>query len=120
MDTSLGLRHGHTLNAMDTGFIFKRTIDVLAGNIKDDLLVSAGSSFGEGRNGIFEAFDLKILGVHAEEVSGKDSRFVTSCAASDLHDDVFSVLRILRQELQFQFFFQFRYLRFELGHGNRG
>ena len=114
MDTPLGLRHRHALHAVHTRFVFERTIDVLAHDVEDDLLVSAASTFAEGRDRIFEAFHLEILGVHTEEVAGKDRRFVSTRTATDLHDDVLAIFGILGQELELEFFLELRDLRFEL------
>ena len=95
MDTALRLGHGYALHAMYTGFVLERTVDVLTGHIEDDLLIAAYGAFVEGRDGLFESFDLEILGVHAEEVTGKNSRLVTACTATNLHNDVLAVLGIL-------------------------
>ena len=113
MHASLGLRHRHSLHAMNTGFIFERAIYIHTRHVEDDLFVSSGSAFGERRNGVFESLDFKILGVHAEEVSGKDRRLVTSCTAANLHHHILSVFGILRQELQLQLFLQLRNLRLQ-------
>ena len=98
---------------MNARLVLERTIDILPRDIEDDLLVTAGCSFGKRRNGIFETLDLEIFGVHAEKVSGEDSRLVSSCTAANLHDHILAVLRILRQQLQFEFLFQFGYLRLQ-------
>ena len=113
MYASLGLGHRYTLHTVNATLIFERTIYVLTGYIEDDLLVSAGCTFGEGRDRIFESFEFEILCVHTEEIAGEDSCLVSSRTATDLHHHVLSVFRILRQQLQFQFLFQLRYLRFQ-------
>ena len=113
MYPALRLRHRHALHAVYATLVLERPIDVLARDVEDDLLVSARSTFRKGRDGIFESLDLEILGVHPEEVSGEDSRFVAACTAADLHDHVLPVLGILRQELQLQLLFELRDLRFK-------
>ncbi len=113
MDASLGLGNGYALYAMDTRFVLEGTIYVLAGDVEDDLLVAAYGTFGEGRNGIVEAAQFEVLGVHTEEVAGKERGLVATGTATNLHDDVLGILRIFGQELEFHFFFQGGYLRFE-------
>ena len=98
---------------MNARLVLERTIDILARDIEDDLLVTAGSAFVERRDGVFESFEFEIFGVHAEKVARKNSRFVTAGAATNLHHHILAVFGVLRQQLQFEFLFQFGYLRFQ-------
>ena len=54
------------------------------------------------------AFALAILGVHAEEVAGKECRLVAARASSDFQDGVATVLRVGGDEQEFDFLLQFR------------
>ena len=114
MYTSLRLRHRYTLHTVNAALVLERTIHILTGHIENNLLVSACRTFGERRHGVLKSLDLKVLAVHTEQVSGKNSRLVTSRTATDLHHHVLTVFRILRQQLQLQLFLQLRNLRFQL------
>ena len=53
--------------------------------------------------------------VHSEKVSGKDSRLVTSGAATYLDDGIFGVIRICRYEKKTDFLLHFGNARFYVG-----
>ena len=50
-----------------------------------------------------EALPLGVHFIHSEKIGGKKGTFLSADAAADLHDDIFPVVRILRQQKDFQF-----------------
>ena len=95
MYASLRLGHRHTLYSVYTALVLQRTVHILSCHIEDDLLVAAYGTLAERRHTVLKALDLKILGVHPEQVSCKNSCFVTTGTTADLHHHILAVLRIL-------------------------
>ena len=121
MHTSLRLGGRHTLYAMYARFIFQRAIYIITRYGADDFLETAGCAFVGAGYIQFPAFCLAILGVHTEEVAGKDGGFVSTCAATDFKYCVTAILRVGRHKQQLYLFFQLRLaclagIKFFTGH----
>ena len=106
MHTTLCLCGRNALHSMHAALVFQYAVDTFARNGEDDFLVASDSTFREARYSHLPALLLDILRIHAEEVAGKQSRFVAARTASYLHDDVLVVFRVGRNEQQFDFLFQ--------------
>src|SRR5664280_22220 len=98
MNAALCLRLRHTLNTVNSGFIFQDTVNAIARDAKNYFLISSGSSLGEPVNFGFPSFLLKIFTVHAEKVASKNAGLIASCSSPDLHNCIFLVFRIDRNK----------------------
>ena len=107
MHTSLCLRGRHALYAVHARFVLQCAIYIIARDGTDDFLESSRGSFVGAGHFETPAFDVAILGVHAEEVAGKDSCFVSARTATYFEDGVAAVLRVGRDEQQLDMFLQF-------------
>ena len=107
MHPSLRLGGGDALHAVHARLVFQCAIDLFARHAEDDFLEAARGAFRVAGHGHFPALHLAELGVHAEEVPGKEGRFVAARSAADFHDDVLVVLRVGRNEQQLDLFFYF-------------
>ena len=106
MDAAAGLGLRHALDAVDAGLEFQARIGSLARNFKVGFLDAA-----ELRLVIVEQTDLPaaalgIHRIHAVEAVGKEGRFLTADAAADLHNDALVVVRVAREQQNFQFLLQ--------------
>ena len=108
MNTSLGFCGRNTLYTVNAGFIFQNSINAFACYAEDDFLESADGTFRETAHSHLPAFQFYVLAVHTEQVAGKQGSFITTCTASDFHDDVLVVFGVGRDEQQFYFLFQCR------------
>ena len=106
MHPSLRLRGGDTLHAVHAALILQRAIDALARHRADDFLEASGRTFVGAGNFQPPALALAILGVHAEEVAGKEGRLVAARAPPDFQDGVAAVLRVGRDEQELDFLLQ--------------
>ncbi len=115
MHAALGFGLGHALHAVHAALILERAVNLLAADLADDLLVAAGCTLALAVDLHLPAFALEILGVHAEEVAGKDGRLVAAGAAADLEDRVLAVLRVGRNQQQADLLLEGRKLLFQFG-----
>ncbi len=91
---------------MHAALVFEDAVDAFARHREDDLLVAAHGAFREARDGHLPALLLDVFRVHAEEVAGKEGRFVAARAAADFHDDVLVVFGVGGDEQQLDFLLQ--------------
>ena len=103
VDAALRLRFRHALHAVHAAFKPEARKGVHAADDEIDLPDAAelGLAAVDDLNG--EALPLGVHFVHPEKIGGKKGAFLAADAAADLHDDVFSVVRILWQQKDFQF-----------------
>ena len=116
LDTALRFGLGHTLHAVHAGFVFHRAVNRIAGQLEDNLLVTAG---GAGRLvGDLElpALRFGVMGIHTEKVAGKDGRLVAAGTAANFHDGVLGIVRIGGNQQQTDALLHFRQLRLNLGN----
>ena len=108
MHSALCLRSRDTLHAVHAAFVLQRAIHTLARHRADDFLESARRAFVGTGHLQSPALALAILGVHAEEVAGKECRLVSARASADFEDSVAAVLWVGGDEEQLDFFLQLR------------
>ena len=103
MDAPLRFGFRHALHAVHAAFKPEARKGVRAADDEIDLADAAklGLAAVDDLNG--EALPLGVHFVHPEKIGGKKGAFLAADAAADLHDDVFSVVRILWQQKDFQF-----------------
>ncbi len=108
MYTPLGFGGGYALHPVHTRFVFQCPVYLITCHGTDDFLESARCAFAGTRYFQLPTFALAIFRIHAEKVSGKDSRFVPSGSPSDFEDGITVVLRVGRDEQKLDLFFQLR------------
>ncbi len=108
MYTALGLGGRHTLHPVHSAFIFKHTINTVAANSKNDLLESSGSALAERCHSHAPTSGLTVLGIHLEQVAGKQCRFITSGSSTDLDYGILAVLWVCGNKQQFYLLLNFR------------
>ena len=107
MNTAARLRNRHTLYAMYTRFVFELAVYTVTLNGKDNFLITAQfGSVGTYNTCLPALLLFNVLRIHAEEIAGKNSCFVTAGTATNFHNNILIVIRILRQHENMQFFFQ--------------
>ncbi len=106
MDPALCFGLGHALHAMDARLVLEHAVDALAGHFHHDLLEAARTAFAGAVDLVPPAPLLDELHVHAQQVAGKNRRFVAARAAADFDDGVLAVLRVGRDEQQLDLLLQ--------------
>ena len=108
MYTSLCLRYGNTLYAMDTALVFHYAVDTLTGYRAYYFLVTARTTLVIVRHSHLPPLALKVFAVHAEQVTGKQCSLVTTRTATYFHYYVLVVLGVSRNQQQLYLLLQFR------------
>ena len=98
MNAPLGLGRRHALHPMHAAFELEASEDAAAGNFGHDFLESPRRPLAHRQNLDLPPLPLDIFGVHAEEITGKQGRFVPASAGSDLEDRAALVGGLLRQQ----------------------
>ncbi len=106
MDAALRLGLRHTLHAVHARFVFERPIDILAGDLHDDLLVTARGAVGKRRDFITPPFRFDVFGIHAQQVAGEYGSLVAARTASNLDDGILRILRVFGNQQQLNFLFE--------------
>ena len=113
MNTPLGLGLRHALDTVCAGFVFQLGEDPRAFHGGDDLLETAPFRLG-GRDSLHPpAVCFRKTGIHAEQVAGKQGRFIPAGAGANLENDPLVVIGVLGQEQQLDIGFQLVLLGFE-------
>ena len=94
VNTALRLSRRNALNAMGTGFKLELGVDIFTDNSGDNLLVAAMFTLVGADYFHFPAVLLGKFAVHAEQVTGKNSRFVTARAGPYFQKDVMGIVGI--------------------------
>ena len=112
MDTALGFRGRYPLHPVSTGFKLQLGIHVIADHPTNDFFKSTVLPFvlTHGFNTPTLAFG--VAGIHSEQVTGKNSRFITAGAGADFQKHVTAIERIFRQHQHLQFLLQLLTLGF--------
>lgn len=121
MDTALRLGGRDTLDTMDTRLILERAIDLVAGEVEGDILISAGGALVEIDDVEFPMSLFGIACIHTEEVAGEEAGLIAAGAAAYLNDSVLIVGRVGRDEQDADILFHLifeggRFEEFGLGH----
>ena len=98
----------YALHAVHARFIFQCAVYIVARHGADNFLETAGCTFVGAGYLHSPSLGFAVLGVHAEEVAGKDCRFVTTRAATNFEDGITAILRVGGDEQQLYLLFQFR------------
>ena len=98
VDPALGLGYRHTLHAVHAALVFQETVSVRSLNLADHFFQSTLLGLTRVDDVYTQAVALCVALVHAEEVTRKERRLVTSGAATDLHDYVLAVVRVLGKQ----------------------
>ena len=99
LDPALGLGLGHPLDAVYTALVFHNAVNsVVSAELEDNLLVAAGGAGSLVCDFQLPASLLCELGIHPEQVAGKDCSLVAAGAAADFYHCVLGVVRIGRDE----------------------
>ena len=107
MNTTARLCNRHTLYAMYARFVFELAVYTVTFNRKDNFLITAQfGSVGTDNTCLPALLLFNIFRIHAEEITGKNSRFIAAGTATNFHNNILIVIRILRQHKNMQFFFQ--------------
>ena len=98
VDPPAGFGDRDTLDAVAAGLELQPGPGALALDDKADLLEAAELGLAGVCDLDAPAAALGVHGIHAEKVGGKQHALLPADAAADLHDDVFAVVRVLRQQ----------------------
>src|SRR5512141_565040 len=98
VNATLVFGNGHSLHAMNAGFPAHRSEDAFSFHLEDCFLDAAQSSLGVGDHLDAPAAFFGEAAVHAEEVCGKDSRFVAAGAGTYFDDGGTIVERVVGNE----------------------
>ena len=102
VDAALRLRFRHALHAVHTAFKPKTRKGVRATYDEIDLPDAAELGLAAVDDLHREALPFGVHFIHSEKIGGKKGTFLSADAAADLHDDVFPVVRVLRQQEDLQ------------------
>src|SRR5690606_10710642 len=98
MDSSLRLGLRHTLHTMNALLVLETAKGAFSAHHTDDFFIAACRSFTGTHQLHLPAPPFDIARIHTEEIACKYARFIAAGARPDFHDDVFVVIRILRNE----------------------
>ena len=101
VDTTLCLGLRNALHAVHSRLVFERAIYVGTGDLHNHLLITTNGTLREGGNLVTPTLRLDILGVHTHQVAGEQSRLVATRTASNFEHGVLGILRIFRDEQEF-------------------
>ena len=112
MDAAAGFRLRDALDPVDAGFEFQPGVGPGAADEEVGFLDTA-----QLRLGVVEQLQLPapgggVHGVHPEKAVGKQGALLAADADADLHQDIFLVVRIPRQEQELELLLQFLAARF--------
>ena len=106
MDAALRLGLRHTLHTVYTALVLEAVVGPGTIHREDGFLHAAKLRLVEVEHFQLPAPALHIHGVHAQQAVGKQGSFLPSCAAADLHNDIFAIVHILGQQQNFEIIFQ--------------
>ena len=106
MHATLRLGGRHALYPMRAGFEFQNRICALSDDARDDLLVAAHLAWAFRNHFHLPALALGESCIHAEQISCKQSRFVSAGSGANLQEHTALVVGVLGQQLLLQFAFQ--------------
>ena len=102
MDPSAGLSLRYTLYAMYTGLILQFGVRALSGDHEADILHATDTDLLDIHCLDTPALTLSIVYIHPIYLGRKQCRLISACARTDLDDNVLVIIRILRQQKNFQ------------------
>jgi hypothetical protein len=108
VDTAFGLRDWDSLNPVDAPLVFETAPGVSTLDHKDNFIESVALG-----GTLFEHFDLepsslRIMLIHLIEISRKKISFFSTFGATNLHDDVSSIVGIFWKQQCLEFFFDLK------------
>lgn len=82
---------GHTLDAVDSGFAFKKVVGAWSGNFEDGFVDTGGGGFASGLSvefdeGVVEGVPFAVGLVHAEEISDEETGFRAAGAGTNFEE----------------------------------
>ena len=110
MDTAAAFRLRYTLYTMHTAFIFHLGVSALTGDHKLYFLHTTDTDIIHIHGFHLPAVPLCIMYIHTINLCRKKCRFITACSGTDLHDNVFIIVRILGQQQHLQLLLQLFHL----------
>ena len=106
MDTSAGFRLRNPLYTMHTAFVFHYRVGSLPGNHKGYTLHSSDTNFLHLHGFHLPAAAFRIMHIHTINFCRKQGRFISAGTGADFHNNVFIIIRVLRQKKNLHGFFQ--------------
>ena len=98
MNTPLRFRSRHALHAMTARFKLQTTIHAVAADLGDNLFIATMLAVVSAHDFHAPATRFSVAAVHAEQIPGKQRRFVTAGTGADFHKRVTLVVRIFWQQ----------------------
>jgi hypothetical protein len=98
MDATGSFRLGNALDPVDAAFVFQPGPDALASDAHHGLLDPSDRREARVQDFEFPALVLGEARVHPEEVLGEERGLIPASPGPDLKDDIFLVVRVLREE----------------------
>ena len=106
MDTSAAFCFRHTLYPVYAAFVFKLGISSLSAYHEADIFHAADADFFHVHGFHFPALTFCIAHIHTVHFRCKKRCFVSACACTDFHDNVFIIVRVFGQQQDFHFLLQ--------------
>ena len=104
VDSSSTFRFGHSLHTMHARLILQAGVRTLPVHDENHFLQTAESRLIKGDKFRLPAPFLRIACIHPIKGSGKERRFLSSCAATNLHHDILVIIFILRKQKKLNLF----------------
>ena len=120
MNASAGFGLRHALDAMNARFVTHFRINVVALDHRERFLDAADACVGSVHDLHFPALTLGIARIHSQDLGRKKRRLVAAGSGPDLENYVLLVVRVFRQQQEFQSFFGVRQFCFDLGDFGQG
>ena len=114
VNPAAGLGDGNTLHTVDPRLELEVAVGAHALYKRDDSLITPANSFRGFDHIDFEALDLSVLGIHAEQRSGKESRLITARPGADFEKQALLVSRVFGNEQLLSLLFDLALVAFEL------
>ena len=90
---------------MATGLKFQTTIHTITADFGDHFFEAAVLTFVGTKNFDFPATRLRVTAVHAEQVTSKNCRFITTSTGAHFNKRVTLVIRVFWQQQHLQLLF---------------
>ena len=107
MDTSARLCFRNTLYTMYTTLVFQQRICALTSDHEADIFHTANTDLLNVHCLHFPAFGFCVMYIHTIDLCCEQSSLVSTCACTDLNDNIFIIIRVFRKQKDLHLFFQF-------------
>ena len=107
VDPSAALRLRHTLYTVHTALVFQPGVRSLSRDHEHALLETADAVFIQGDQLCLPVTAVRIVYIHAVDLSRKKGRLIAAGACPDLNDNILVIIRVFGKEKDLQLLLQF-------------